>query len=108
MIANDSPYPTLARFFGAYLHQDWNDDYADEWAAVHAFLADGPPENAQLFRAEISSLLAEHPAEEEVRQIVLDDLDSCCLVEVDGWTFRDWLKALSDQAAKAIRHPQAS
>lgn len=101
-------YPTLARFFGAYMHQDWADDYLDEWAAVDGFLADGPPESLQLFRSEIAALLAEYPVEADVRHIVLDDLDSCCLVEVDGWKYRDWLKALSDHAAKAVGHPQAS
>ena len=101
-------YPMLRHFFGAYMHQDWQDDYADEWAAVDGFLADGPPENIQRFRTEIAALLAEHPVEDEVRRIVLDDLDSCCLVEVDGWTYRDWLKALSDHAAKASGHTRAS
>jgi hypothetical protein len=103
-----TPYPTLEQFLGGYLHLDWHDDYPDEWAAVDGFLADGPPENIQLFRAEIASLLTEHPAEEDVRRIVLDDLDSCYLADVNGWKYRDWLKALSDQAAKAIGHPQAS
>jgi hypothetical protein len=90
------------------MHQDWLDDYPDEWAALDGFLADGPPENAQVFRTEIAALLADHPAEEDVRRIVLDDLGSCCLVEVDGWTYREWLQALSDHAAKVTGHPRAS
>jgi hypothetical protein len=90
------------------MHPDWHDDYPDEWAALDGFLADGPPENALTFRADIAALLAEHPVEEDVRRIVLDDLGSCCLVEVFGWTYRDWLKALSDHAAKAIGRPRAS
>lgn len=101
-------YPTLESFFGGYMHQDWADDYPDEWAALDGFLADGPPENAQTFRTEIATLLAEHPIEDDVRRIVLDDLGSFCLVEVDGWKYRDWLTALSDHAAKSIGHPQAS
>jgi len=98
----------LASFFGGYMHEDWNDDYPDEWAAVDGFLADGPPENAHVFRTEIAALLAEHPIEEDVRRIVLDELGSYCLVEVDGWKYRDWLTALSNHAAKTIGHPQAS
>ncbi|MFL6164049.1 MAG: contact-dependent growth inhibition system immunity protein [Jatrophihabitantaceae bacterium] len=101
-------YPTLWHFFGAYLYQDWLDEYADEWAAVDGFIADCPPEYPRLLRAEIAALLAEHPTEEEVRKVVFDDLGSCYLAEVDGWKYRDWLKALSDHAAKAIGHPQAS
>ena len=101
-------YSMLASYLGAYLHQDWHDDYPDVWAALDGFLSDGPPENAQVFRADIAALLAEHPVEEDVRRIVLDDLGSCCLVEVFGWTYRDWLKALSDHAAKSVGHPRAS
>lgn len=101
-------YPTLERFFGAYLHQDWRDDYADEWAAVDGFIADGTPEDPEFFRAEVALLLAQHADEEEVRNIVLDDLDSNYLADVSGWKYRDWLQALSDHAAKAIGYPRAT
>jgi contact-dependent growth inhibition (CDI) system CdiI-like immunity protein len=101
-------YPTLWHFFGGYLHEDWRDDYDDEWAAIDGFIADGPPEDPVLFRAEIAQLLTEHSSEEDVRKIVLDDLGSYLLVEVDGWKYRDWLQALSDHVAKATGHPQAS
>src|SRR3954452_24834161 len=98
-------YFMLGSYLGGYMHQDWYDDYPDEWAALDGFLADGPPENAQVFCADIAALLAEHPIEEDLCRIVLDDLGSCCLVEVLGWTYRDWLQALSAHAAKAIGHP---
>ena len=101
-------YPMLASYLGGYMHLDWHDEYPDEWAALDDFLADGPPENAHVFRTEIAALLAEHPIEEDVRRIVLDDLDSCYLADVNGWKYRDWLTALSDHAAKTIGHPQAS
>lgn len=101
-------YPTLEHFFGGYMHQDWRDDYADEWAAVDGFIADGPPEDPELFRAEIALLLNRHSSEKEIRKIVLDDLDSNYLADVSGWKYRDWLQALSDHAAKAIGHPRAS
>jgi hypothetical protein len=90
------------------MHLDWHDDYPDEWAALDGFLADGPPENAETFRADIAALLAEHPAEEDVRRIVLNDLDCCYLAEVFGWKYREWLQALSDHAAKVSGHPRAS
>jgi hypothetical protein len=61
-----------------------------------------------VFRAEIAAVLAEHPAEEDVRNVVLCEFQSGCLAEVAGWRYRDWLQALSDHAAKAIGHPQAS
>jgi hypothetical protein len=103
-----TPYPTLDAFFGGYMHQDWRDDYADEWAAVDAFVAEGPAEAPGLFRSEIAMLLTQHPTEDEVRRVVLDDLDSYYLADVSGWKYRDWLQALSDHAAKATGHPRAS
>jgi hypothetical protein len=101
-------YPTLDHFFGCYMHQDWHDDYPDEWAAVEGFIADGPPEDPKLFRDEIAQLLAQHPSEQEVRRIVLEELESFYLADVSGWKYRDWLQALADHAAKAAGHPQAS
>ncbi len=101
-------YTMLGSYLGGYLHVDWPDDYPDEWAALDGFLADGPPENAQTFRTEIAALLAEHPLEEDVRRIVLDDLYCGYLAEVNGWKYRDWLQALSEHAAKSVGHPRAS
>ncbi|MFL6162930.1 MAG: contact-dependent growth inhibition system immunity protein [Jatrophihabitantaceae bacterium] len=100
-------YPLLWQFFGGYLNEDWPDEYANEWAAVDAFARDAPAK-VDAFRSEIAALLAEHPMEEDVRKLVFDDLASCYLAEVDGWKYRDWLKALSDHAAKVVRHPRAS
>ncbi|MFL6162929.1 MAG: contact-dependent growth inhibition system immunity protein [Jatrophihabitantaceae bacterium] len=100
-------YPVLWQFFGCYVHQDWRDDYADEWAAVEGFARDAPAK-VDAFRSEIAALLAEHPMEEDVRRVVLDDLDSYYLVDVKGWKYRDWLQAMSDHAAKAVRNSPAS
>ena len=100
-------YPLLWQVFGGYMHQDWRDDYADEWAAVEGFARDAPAK-VEVFRSEIAALLSAHPMEEDVRKVVLDDLDSYYLVDVNGWKYRDWLQAMSDHAAKAVGHPRAS
>jgi CdiI immunity protein len=98
-------YPLLWQFFGGYLHQDWPDDYPDEWAAVEAFVHDAPSK-VPVFRAEIATLLAEHPSEEDVRHVVLDELESCFAAEVAGWAYRAWLQALSDHAERVIERRQ--
>ena len=100
-------YPTLEQFFGGYLHQDWRDDYPDEWAALDDFLEDGP-EVVDSFRREVAVVLADYESEADLRQLVLDELGSFSMVEVRGWTYRAWLQALSNHAAKAIGHPRAS
>lgn len=101
-------YPTLDYFFGVYMHQDWCDDYADEWAAVDAFISEGPAEDPGLFRAEVALLLAQDPSEEEVRDLLLDEFGAAAMVENRGWNYRDWLQALADHVAKATGQPQAS
>lgn len=100
-------YPNLRQYFGGYLNQDWRDDYADEWAALEDYLRDNPS-GANGFCPEAQALLSEHDSEQEVRTIILDELWCAYLAEAHGWRYRDWLRALSDYAAKAIGHPQAS
>jgi CdiI immunity protein len=101
-------YPTLCQFFGGYMHQDWRDDYPDEWAALDDFLEDGP-DTVEAFTHEITELLAEGLQEDELRRTVLDELGSSSMVEVRGWTYSDWLQAMANHAATgASGHPQAS
>jgi hypothetical protein len=100
-------YPTLAYFFGSYMHHDWREDYADEWAALDDFMR-ADPHLAANFCQEISQLLAAEPSEDEVRTLLLDEFLAAAMVENRGWKYRDWLRALSDYTAKAIGHPRAS
>ena len=101
-------FPTLDYFFGVYLHEDWPDDYGNEWAALDAFMAEGPPEDLQLFRDEIAQLLGKYSAEEDLRKIILEDLGSYLDPTPDGWNYRDWCLALSNYIGKATGHPRAS
>lgn len=98
-------YPTLWQFFGGYLNPDWPDEYANEWAALDDYLTDDP-DSGPLFRGEVKRLLAEHPSEEAVREVIFEDLGSAFLAR--GWKYRDWLQALSDHVARATGHPRAS
>jgi len=100
-------YPTLDYFFGVYLHEDWPDDYGNEWTALDAFMAEGPAEDPQLFRADVTRLLAEDPSEDDLRKLILDDLGCYLNPEVDGWTYREWLQALSDHVAHPAGRPPA-
>jgi len=100
-------YPALRYFFGAYQHHDWREDYATEWAALNDFMR-SDPEVAANFCREISQLLDTEPSEDELRTLLLDEYLAAAMVENLGWTYRDWLRALSDYAAKTIGHPQAS
>jgi len=100
-------YFELLQFFGGYLNEDWPDEYADEWAALDNYLHDSPGV-APEFCKEIQALLDDHPSEDEVSKVLSYDLACAYAAENLGWKYRDWLKALSDYATKAIGHPQAS
>jgi hypothetical protein len=100
-------YPTLWSFFGGYLHEDWHDDYADEWAALDEFLADAP-DQASGFVAEAKRLLSIALTEAELREVVLDELASYIALEETDWTYRSWLEALADRAGRRVGHAGAA
>lgn len=100
-------FPALRLFFGAYMHEDWRDEFPDEWAAADDFVR-GEPLDAPNFTAEIIQLLVRYPEEGQLRRILLNDFGAAAMVENRGWKYRDWLQALSDHVEKAVGHPQAS
>ena len=101
-------YPVLDYFFGGYMHQDWREDYPDEWAALDDFIRSEPEGSAAGFCKEASQLLATEPTEAELRELLLEDFGAAAMVENKGWKYRDWIQAMSDHAAKATGHSQAS
>jgi hypothetical protein len=100
-------YPMLRHFFGAYMHQDWFDEFPDEWAAADEFVQD-EPYSVAAFVAEMEQLLANCPEEEQLRHILLYDFAAAAMMENLGWKYRDWLQAMSDHMQKAAGHPRAS
>ncbi len=81
------------------MHEDWRDDYADEWSALDDFIR-SEPGGAEGFCKEAAELLATQPSEEELRHLLLDEYVAAAMVENQGWRYRDWMQALSDHAAK--------
>lgn len=100
-------YPVLWQFLAGYLNQDWSDEYPNEWVALDEYLR-GDPAAFPAFCLEIQAVLADHSSELEVRDLIFGEMRCAYLAEVDGWTYRAWLQALSDHAARAIGHPRAS
>lgn len=97
--------PELALFLGGYLHQDWPEDLeGDPWNAVVHYVNDYGTDADDL-ASEIDVLL-DSLDEPGLKQRV-EDLGSCYLPEVDGWTYRGWLAEVAtrakDLAARAPR-----
>jgi len=54
-------YPMLRHSFGASMHQDWIDEFPDEWAAADAFVHD-ESYSVATFAASASTVMPGSPA----------------------------------------------
>jgi hypothetical protein len=92
-----SEYEALEDFFHTFLNQDWYTEYEGEpWRTVLDFTRLGP-DIARHARREVALVLASDRSEDELRQLVLDDLDCAYTPERDGWTYRGWLTELTSR-----------
>ena len=91
--------PALHHLMGAYFHQDWSLDAADEWEVVDEFVT-GEPQLARLIPAEVEWTLSHFTAESDVRRYVLRDLGSGYLADSSGRPFRDWLTQIADRVRR--------
>jgi deoxyxylulose-5-phosphate synthase len=88
-------FPSLARLFGAYLHQDWEVEFSSPWDAV------------RVFRKALSSNEVTNSIKEIAQLLMLDDpvLSSVVFGELglgywpqaDGHELREWLGLLADE-----------
>ncbi|WP_104105465.1 contact-dependent growth inhibition system immunity protein [Nocardioides sp. 616] len=93
-------YPALWHFLGAYLHQDWRDQYSSPQEALLDLL-DGDPEEAPALIDEIDDLTTSASTEELDDLIV--ELGSFYRPSRDGRDAREWLNELRGLTANAIR-----
>lgn len=85
---NAESLPRVRHFFGAYLHQDFVEDYGSADGALEAFLRDSPDPAA--LSDEIQQLLAAATTEDALED-ACDRLGSCYYAPWNGETYRDWL-----------------
>ena len=84
--------PALRHFLGAYLHQDWRDEYADSFDALDDFLLGSPP-LALLIGPEIDRLIQESlPSEDLERRLF--ELGSYYMPSLLGQDPSTWLREL--------------
>lgn len=94
-------YPAMRQFLGAYLHQDWSKSYESPWAALDDFIQRQSRFDVESLVNEIDAVLKSHD-EQSARLLVLDELDSYYLVEADGWSYMDWLRAVQERVKNAL------
>ncbi|HEY0167231.1 MAG TPA: contact-dependent growth inhibition system immunity protein [Jatrophihabitans sp.] len=97
----------LELFLGAYLHEDWADDYPDLWHAVDDF-TDGEPQSAPHFRADVEQVLSQCQSEQEIQQR-LRQLGIVYYPPGDGWqSHRAWLLAVAAHVDKNLHKSPAA
>ena len=99
---NQTEYPALWQFLGAYLHQDWRDDYADTQEALLDFM-EGEPAFAPKLASEIEHLLASTPTSRETESAILG-LGSFFVPSANGQDSREWLGLIRTEASRMLQH----
>lgn len=85
-------FPALWHFLGAYLHQDWQDEYTSTQRAFEDFL-DGEPTFAKQVADELDTLLASGRNEQDLETFVLEG-GSFYLPSRHGIPTATWLAGL--------------
>lgn len=93
-------YPALWQFLGAYLHQDWRDDYADTNEALSDFMT-GEPAVAPALVSEINRLLATTESSGEIEAAILE-LGSFFVPSASGDDPREWLLRMRDDVDRFV------
>ena len=88
--------PALWHLVGVYFNQDWLEDYADEDAAVDAFIEESD-DLVALLPDEITRTLAAYPTEQELEGYL--DSQGCEYRPASGIGYRDWLTQIRSDVA---------
>ena len=97
----EQQYPALWQFFGAYLHQDWREDYESPSVALRDFVS-GSPDLAVDVPQELERLLAS-TTDDSVLEEALANLGSFFVPSRSGQNPRDWLRSLRDEAQLLVQ-----
>lgn len=89
-------FPALARFFGAYFHEDWHEDFATTRDAVNAFLQDAPPATVAAVRGELDRLLGLDLEDGLLGRVLRQGLDCNYVPSVDELSNGAWLAQVRD------------
>lgn len=91
--------PAFWQFAGAYLHQDWPEEYGDPWRALEAFMTD-EPSLARALVDEIGQVLQDHPSEDELASYVNGE-GACYVPGPDEGGYRGWLTEVARRVRAA-------
>ncbi|MCW2738637.1 contact-dependent growth inhibition system immunity protein [Nocardioides sp.] len=99
MTLQPDDFPALEQFLGAYLHQDWLDEYTSTEMGFRDFL-DGEPRHGALIAAELDRVL--NSGEDDATLLdLIRDCGSYYLPDAWGLTARAWLTRLLELCTAA-------
>ncbi|KRF36962.1 contact-dependent growth inhibition system immunity protein [Nocardioides sp. Soil805] len=98
---NQAEYPALWQFLGAYLHQDWQEDYANTLEALSDFMTNEPT-FAPILATEIDHLLNSTSTADEAEAAILG-LGSFFVPSARGGDAREWLRRIRIEATQTLR-----
>lgn len=93
-------YPALSQFLGAYLHQDWPEEFSTPEAAVEAFHRREPADSVRAVCAELEQAIYEAQQSTDPSRL-LSDLGCYYDPRADGRSVPEWLAHVRTELALA-------
>ncbi|MDO7897584.1 contact-dependent growth inhibition system immunity protein [Pseudomonas citrulli] len=84
-------YSGLFQFFGCYFHQDWMCESSEPDQIIMSFVSESESRDIEAVRKEILKLLMAGLAEEELRQILMDEMPCNYCYWLDWDSAEAWL-----------------
>lgn len=94
-------YPAL-RNLAAVFGEDWPETFDGEPMNAVDDFARRQPGAASGLPAEVAGILAGDPGEDELAELI-EELDPLYDPAEEGWTYRDWLQAVSERVRQQLR-----
>lgn len=94
------PDDPLDQLLGAYLHQDYDVEYPDAWAAVDASIREHSPKVRAAARQELLGILEREDTEDGLSRAV-SKLGVAYSPPADGYTYRAWLHEVDQRIRTA-------
>lgn len=93
---DEREFPALHRFFGAYFHQDWQEEHGSSAAAVAAYRHDAPLASTAATSSELDRLLSMDLDDAALGRFLREGLECNYVPQVDELSNRAWLERVRD------------
>lgn len=99
---NDTAYPALDQFIGAYFHQDWDFDHGTEFEVIDCYIKSTGRSLVEQTIEEIGRFLREHPT--GLLAAFNAEFTPDIIIGTDDKEARAWLIRARDQLQSDLEH----